>query len=163
MDIPEFASIDTLRKLWWLHDSFWHAALVKELGFEQANRINLEAAERLFRMMTNQLLRPPTIRIFLLMGCRSRSSIEIRMAAEGGPLARSAALRHPIHKNIKVGGGRSGKSDRAGDRAAALDPGFDVHLPGRVEERLFRRPLYRRAGFLRGQHRCLDREPLSCL
>jgi len=70
MEIPEFASVDTLRRLWWLHDSFWHAALVKELGFEQANRINLEVAERLFRMMTNQLLRPPTIRIFLLMGCR---------------------------------------------------------------------------------------------
>jgi len=44
MDIPEFASVDTLRRLWWLHDSFWHAALVKELGFEQANRINLEVA-----------------------------------------------------------------------------------------------------------------------
>jgi len=61
MDIPEFASIDTLRKLWWLHDSFWHAALVKELGFEQANRINLAAAEKLFRMMTNQLLREKVI------------------------------------------------------------------------------------------------------
>ena len=44
MDIPEFPSVDTLRKLWWLHDSFWHAALVKELGFEQANRINAEVA-----------------------------------------------------------------------------------------------------------------------
>lgn len=29
MNIPEFASVDTLRRLWWLHDSFWHAALVK--------------------------------------------------------------------------------------------------------------------------------------
>jgi len=38
MDIPEFPSVDTLRKLWWLHDSFWHAALVKELGFEQSMR-----------------------------------------------------------------------------------------------------------------------------
>ncbi|OGP55049.1 MAG: hypothetical protein A2Y65_04155 [Deltaproteobacteria bacterium RBG_13_52_11] len=61
MEIPEFPSVDTLRKLWWLHDSFWHAALVKELGFEQANRINLEVAERLFRMMTNQLLRERVI------------------------------------------------------------------------------------------------------
>ncbi len=57
MDIPEFASVDTLRKLWWLHDSFWYAALVEELGFEQANRINLEVGQKLFRMMTNQLLR----------------------------------------------------------------------------------------------------------
>jgi hypothetical protein len=57
MKIPEFASIDSLRRLWWLHDSFWHAALVKELGFEQANRINFEVAERIARMMTNQLLR----------------------------------------------------------------------------------------------------------
>jgi hypothetical protein len=44
MDIPEFQSIDTVRRLWWLHDSFWHAALVKELGFERANRINAEVA-----------------------------------------------------------------------------------------------------------------------
>ena len=57
MDIPEFKSVDTLRKLWWLHDSFWHAVLVKELGHEEANRINLEVAQKLFRMMTNQLLR----------------------------------------------------------------------------------------------------------
>jgi hypothetical protein len=61
LDIPGFASIDTLRRLWWLHDSFWHAALVKELGFEQANRINLEVNEKLFRMMTNQLLRERVI------------------------------------------------------------------------------------------------------
>jgi hypothetical protein len=25
MEIPEFQSVDTLRRLWWLHDSFWHA------------------------------------------------------------------------------------------------------------------------------------------
>jgi hypothetical protein len=62
MEIPEFASVDTLRKLWWLHDSFWHAALVKELGFEQANRLNLEAGEKIFRMMTNQLLREKMIK-----------------------------------------------------------------------------------------------------
>ena len=61
MEITEFASVDTLRKLWWLHDSFWHAALIKELGFERANRINLEVAEKLFRMMTNQLLRERVI------------------------------------------------------------------------------------------------------
>jgi hypothetical protein len=33
-------------------------------------------------------------------------NIEIGMSAEGGPLARSAALRHPIHKNIRMGGGQ---------------------------------------------------------
>lgn len=61
MEIPEFQTVDTLRRLWWLHDSFWHAALVKELGFAQANRINLEVAERIFRMMANQLLREKVI------------------------------------------------------------------------------------------------------
>jgi hypothetical protein len=61
MEIPEFQSVDTLRRLWWLHDSFWHAAIVKELGLERANRINLEVAERIFRMMTNQLLRERVI------------------------------------------------------------------------------------------------------
>ena len=61
MEIPEFASVDTLRRLWWLHDSFWYAALVKELGFEQANRINLQVGQKIFRMMTNQLLRERVI------------------------------------------------------------------------------------------------------
>ena len=61
MDIPEFQSVDTLRKLWWLHDSFWHAALVKELGFERANRINAEVAEKIGRMIMNQLLREGVI------------------------------------------------------------------------------------------------------
>ena len=43
----------------------------------------------------------------------THSNIEIRMTAEAGgdplvsgPLARSAAQRHPIHKNIRMGGGR---------------------------------------------------------
>ena len=61
MDIPEFQSVDTVRKLWWLHDSFWHSALVKELGFERANQINFEVAEKIGRMMTNQLLREGVI------------------------------------------------------------------------------------------------------
>jgi hypothetical protein len=30
-------------------------------------------------------------------------NIEIRITAEGGPLARSAALGHPLIKNLKVG------------------------------------------------------------
>jgi len=63
MEIPEFPSVDNLRRLWWLHDSFWYAALVKELGFERANQINLEVAEKVFRMMTNQLLRERVIEI----------------------------------------------------------------------------------------------------
>jgi len=53
MDIPEFKSVDTVRKLWWLHDSFWHAALVKELGHEEANRINLEVASPHCRTATS--------------------------------------------------------------------------------------------------------------
>ena len=71
MDIPEFASIDTLRKLWWLHDSFWYAALVEELGFEQANRINLRVAS------------PTTLYKNLIEGMSlPLSTIEIRITAE---------------------------------------------------------------------------------
>jgi len=61
MEIPELTSRDSLTKLWWLHDSFWHAALVKKVGLEQANQINLEVTEKLFRMMTNRLLREKVI------------------------------------------------------------------------------------------------------
>ena len=57
MSIPEFKSKDTLNKLWWLHDSFWHAALVKELGPDQASRLNLEVSEKIFRMLTIRLVR----------------------------------------------------------------------------------------------------------
>ena len=60
--IPEFSSRDTIRKLWWLHDSFWHAALVRELGPEKANPFNLEATEKTARMLTNMLLREGVIR-----------------------------------------------------------------------------------------------------
>jgi hypothetical protein len=62
MEIPEFQSVDTVRRLWWLHDSFWHAALVKELGFERANRINAEVAEKIGRMIMNQFLREKVIK-----------------------------------------------------------------------------------------------------
>ena len=31
MTIPRFKSKDTTNKLWWLHDSFWHAEAFKEL------------------------------------------------------------------------------------------------------------------------------------
>ena len=49
--------IDEIKKLWWLHDSFWHASLVREFDPETANRINLETSERLFRMLTMMLLK----------------------------------------------------------------------------------------------------------
>ena len=57
MSRQEFRSRDTIRRLWWLHDSFWHAALIKELGPEEANRFNLQVSEKIFRMLTNMLLR----------------------------------------------------------------------------------------------------------
>jgi hypothetical protein len=46
--------------LWWLNDSFWNAAAVRELGPEQANRLNLAVTERIFRMLTLMLLREKT-------------------------------------------------------------------------------------------------------
>jgi len=57
MSIPEFKSRNAFNKLWWRHDSFWHAALVKELGADRANRLNLEVTEKIFRMLTLKLLR----------------------------------------------------------------------------------------------------------
>ncbi len=57
MSLKEFRSRDTLRKLWWLHDSFWHGVLIKEMGHEKANRFNLEVLEKIFYMMTIMLLR----------------------------------------------------------------------------------------------------------
>ncbi|RLG27838.1 hypothetical protein DRN98_10380 [Methanosarcinales archaeon] len=61
MSIPEFKTVDTLKKLWWLHDSFWHAVLIREFGPARANRFNLEVSEKLFRMLTNTLLREKII------------------------------------------------------------------------------------------------------
>ena len=61
MRIPSFKSDDTLKKMWWLHDSFWHAALIRELGPARANTFNLEVSEKLFRMLTNTLLREKII------------------------------------------------------------------------------------------------------
>ena len=49
--------LNTTKKLWWLHDSYWHAAVVRELGEEKANELNLEAAERFFRRYTLMLLK----------------------------------------------------------------------------------------------------------
>jgi len=54
---PAFPSFDPLKRLWWLHDSFWHAALIRDLGVAEANRLNLEVTEKIFRMVTNALLR----------------------------------------------------------------------------------------------------------
>ena len=61
MVIPELSSKDSLRKLWWLHDSFWHAATVKELGIKRANQLNLEVSEKISRMLTIMLLREKII------------------------------------------------------------------------------------------------------
>jgi hypothetical protein len=57
MSLQIFKSLDTIKRLWWLHDSFWHSALQKEMGDEAANRLNLEVSEKIFRMLTNMLLR----------------------------------------------------------------------------------------------------------
>ena len=61
MSLKEFKSRDAINRLWWFHDSFWHAALVKDMGHEEANRFNLEVSEKLFRMMTIMLLREKVI------------------------------------------------------------------------------------------------------
>jgi len=57
MSIRELKPDDTRNKLWWLHDSFWHAEIVKELGPDLANRLNLAVSEKIFRMLTITLLR----------------------------------------------------------------------------------------------------------
>ena len=61
MHLQELESKDTLRRLWWLHDSFWHAIVLKEFGPENANRFNLQASEKIFRMLTITLLREKCI------------------------------------------------------------------------------------------------------
>ncbi len=62
MNIEELRSKDTIRRLWWLHDSFWHATVLKGLGSEKANRFNLQASEKIFRMLTITLLREKLIK-----------------------------------------------------------------------------------------------------
>jgi hypothetical protein len=54
--------LNETKKLWWLHDSYWHATVVRELGEERANQLNLEANEKLFRKYTLMLLRSKKIR-----------------------------------------------------------------------------------------------------
>ena len=61
MVISEFKSHETVNKLWWLHDSFWYAGAIRELGPAQANRLNLTVTERIFQMLTLTLLREKTI------------------------------------------------------------------------------------------------------
>lgn len=53
--------LNETKKLWWLHDSYWHATMVRELGEKRANELNLEANERFFRKYTLMLLRSKTI------------------------------------------------------------------------------------------------------
>lgn len=57
-----FNDIDSVKKLWWLHDSYWHATLVREFGVETANRLNLAAAEKFFRKYTLLLLKAGEIK-----------------------------------------------------------------------------------------------------
>ena len=62
MVLKEFRTTDNIKRLWWLHDSFWHAAIIKEMGHETANRFNLEVSEKIFRMLTIMLLREGMIK-----------------------------------------------------------------------------------------------------
>ncbi len=58
----ELYDSNEIKKLWWLHDSFWHASLVRAFGHEKANCLNLEANERFFRMLTLRLLKQGRIK-----------------------------------------------------------------------------------------------------
>lgn len=49
--------LNTTKKLMWLHDSYWHATAVKEIGEAKANELNLAANERFFRKYTLMLLK----------------------------------------------------------------------------------------------------------
>jgi len=54
--------LNLTKKLWWLHDSYWHATAVREFGEEKANQLNLEANERFFRKYTIMLLKSGEIK-----------------------------------------------------------------------------------------------------
>jgi hypothetical protein len=56
MELPN--ELNSIKKLWWLHDSYWHATAVRELGEAQANTLNLLANEQFFRKYTLMLLFP---------------------------------------------------------------------------------------------------------
>lgn len=49
--------LDGVKKMLWLHDSYWHATAVRELGAAHANKLNLEANEHFFRKYTLMLLK----------------------------------------------------------------------------------------------------------
>lgn len=53
--------LNSTKKLWWLHDSYWHATAVREFGEEKANQLNLAANERFFRKYTLMLLKSGAI------------------------------------------------------------------------------------------------------
>ena len=53
--------LNTAKKLWWLHDSYWHATMVKEFGEDKANQLNLEVNEKFFRKYTLMLLKSGVI------------------------------------------------------------------------------------------------------
>jgi hypothetical protein len=53
----EDEQLNFTKQLMWLHDSYWHACLVRELGEKKANQLNLEANERFFRKYTLMLLK----------------------------------------------------------------------------------------------------------
>lgn len=61
-----------MNKLWWLHDSFWHAALVREVGSHRAHQLNLKVTEKIFRMVTLRLLRERIIQ-------KPRSALELML------------------------------------------------------------------------------------
>lgn len=60
MEFP-LKQLNETKKMWWLHDSYWHATMVRELGEKRANELNLEANERFFRKYTLMLLRSKQI------------------------------------------------------------------------------------------------------
>jgi len=57
----EHDQLNITKQLWWLHDSYWHATVVRELGEAKANQLNLEANERFFRKYTLMLLKKGVI------------------------------------------------------------------------------------------------------
>lgn len=56
-DMEPRDELNEVKKLLWLHDSYWHATAVRELGEAQANKLNLEANELFFRKYTLMLLK----------------------------------------------------------------------------------------------------------
>ncbi len=55
-------TLNEIKKLWWLHDTFWHATVIREFGAEKASSINLQSNERFFHMLTLRLLKKRIIK-----------------------------------------------------------------------------------------------------